>query len=287
MRADRDAHAGLLRSGDPPPFHARPGRSAGYLIVCDHASAAIPALLGTLGLSAPQLAAHIAIDLGARWAALRVAERLNAPAVMAGYSRLVIDCNRYPWDPASIAPDSDRTRIPGNLGLSADERAARIDAIFLPYHRAIAAALDELGAREARPVFLSIHSCTPQLDGKSRPWHIGLSYHPPDALARSMLEALRRNAHLSMGDNQPYTLDLAVDYTTPEHALRRGLPYLQVEFRQDLIASPADARAWADRFVDALSSLPQSSLAPPPGWTPAWPSPHLGARAADLLAPAG
>lgn len=286
MHADRDTHTALLRMSDPPPFTYLSGPSADYLIVCDHAGAAIPSSLGTLGLSGAQLATHIAIDIGARWTAEHIAERLGAQAVIAGYSRLVIDCNRYPWDSASITPESDRTAIPGNLGLSAAERAARIDALFLPYHRAIGSALDALMGREARPpVFLSIHSCTPNLDNESRPWHIGLSYQPPDTLALPMLEALRRDPHLTVGDNQPYWLEPTVDYTTPEHAMRRGVPYLQVEFRQDLIASQSGAREWAGRFVDALLSLPRSSTAPRSRWVPGWPVPHRHVPAADLLAP--
>jgi predicted N-formylglutamate amidohydrolase len=251
-----EGHAALLGSADVPPFEQRPGRGANYFVVCDHASAAIPASLGSLGMSPEQLGTHIAIDLGARWVALGVAERLGAPAFLAGYSRLVIDCNRHPSDPASIATESDRQIVPGNLELTAAARAARIEALFLPYHRAIGAALDGLAAQGARPLFLSIHSCTPRLDGQFRPWHIGLSHLPDDPLASSAIEALRRDPRITVGDNQPYPLEVDIDYTTPQHAMRRGLPYLQVEFRQDLISTEAGAGIWADRFVDALTSLP-------------------------------
>jgi predicted N-formylglutamate amidohydrolase len=287
MHADRDAPDApdaLLSRGDPPPFEFLPGSSADYLIVCDHAACAIPWALGALGLSDRELSTHIAIDIGARFVAKHIAERLHAPALIAGYSRLVIDCNRYPWDPASITPESDRTPIPGNLGLSAAERTARVDALFLPYHRAISTALDALMERGARPIFLSIHSCTPRLNGESRPWHIGLSYREPDALALRMLEALRHDPHLTVGDNQPYLLEPAIDYTTPEHALRRRLPYLQVEFRQDLIASQTDAREWAEHFIDSLSSLPRTGAASPAEWVPSWSVPHWN-TGADLLAP--
>jgi predicted N-formylglutamate amidohydrolase len=128
----------------------------------------------------------------------------------------------------------------------------RVDEIFRPYHEAIATALEALAAHGARPVFLSIHSCTPQWNDEVRPWQIGVSHHPPDTLSRALLEALRRDPTLIVGDNQPYSLEPEVDYTTPQHALRRGLPYAQIEFRQDLIAARPDALAWADRFVDAL-----------------------------------
>jgi predicted N-formylglutamate amidohydrolase len=286
MQPERDAHEALLRSGDPPPFEFLPGSNADYLIVCAHAASAIPRALGALGLSQCELSTHIAVDIGARFVAKHIADCLHAPALIAGYSRLVIDCNRYPWDPASITPQSDRTPIPGNRGLSATERTARVDALFLPYHRAISRALDALMERGACPMFLSIHSCTPRLNGESRPWHIGLSYRDPDMLALRMQEALRRDSRLTVGDNQPYLLEPAIDYTTPEHALRRRLPYLQVEFRQDLIAAQADAHEWAERFIEALSSLPRTRAASQAEWVPSWSIPHWNSSA-DLLAPPG
>jgi predicted N-formylglutamate amidohydrolase len=272
----------ILSADDGPPVRVRAGSDDAFLILCDHASVAIPRALGTLGLSAGTLSTHIACDIGAGWVAERLAARLAATQVTAGYSRLVIDCNRYPWDPASIASASAGTAVPGNAALTQAERIARIAEIFLPYQRAVEAALDGLIARGASPVVLSIHSCTPQLGGEWRPWPVGLSYAPPADLSARCVAALRRASSPPIGNNQPYTLDLGIDYTVPEHALRRGLRYLQVEFRQDLVATPAAAHAWADRFEGALRAA-VAGAAPQTAWSPAWPSPHRGPDAARLL----
>ncbi len=274
----------MLAPSDPPAFSRRPGANPRYVLVCDHASAEVPAVLGSLGLPPEAFHRHIAVDIGARWVAERVAQRLDATLLAAGYSRLVIDCNRYPWDPGSIAAESDRTAVPANRGLDERARLARLRSIFLPYQRAISATLDELIARGERPALLSIHSCTPELGGQHRPWPIGFSYTPPATLARACLDALSADRTLSVGDNEPYAMDLGMDYTTPEQALRRGLHFVQVEFRQDLIATESSARDWADRFVDALLSVADTVLAQAATpWQPAWSCPHAGTDGAELL----
>lgn len=274
----------MLAPSDPPAFTLRRGASTRYVLVCDHASAEVPAVLGSLGLAPEAFGRHIAIDIGARWVAERVADRLDATLLAAGYSRLVIDCNRYPWDPGSMTPESDRTAVPANQGLDERARLARVRSIFLPYQRAISATLDALLASGERPALLSIHSCTPELGGRRRPWEIGFSYTPPATLARACLDALSADRSLSIGDNEPYAMDLGMDYTTPEQGLRRGLHCIQVEFRQDLIATESGARHWADRFTDALLSVSDAVLAQAATrWQPAWPCPHAGPDGPELL----
>lgn len=274
----------LLGAPDAPAVTIVHGARPRWLVLCDHASAAIPARLADLGLPAAARAAHIAVDIGARAVAARIAARLDATLVVAGYSRLVLDCNRYPWDPASVLLDSDGVQVPGNRALSAEARAERIAEIFLPYHRAIAGELDARVAAGVRPLVLAIHSCTPALNRVARPWPVGVSYAAPGHLARRLVAALAR-AGIDAGDNQPYSMDLEIDYTAPEHALRRGLPCLQVEFRQDLVATAAGARAWADRFVDVLTGVPPAEVTADPPWSPPWPVPHASDDPRSLLTP--
>jgi len=276
----------ILSDADHPPFILNRAAGTAFLIVCDHASAAIPAGLGTLGLAPEILRTHIASDIGARWVAKRMAARLEATLITAGYSRLVIDCNRYPWDPASIAGRSAGIVVPGNDELDRAARVARLDGILLPYHRAIAATLRELEERGARPVLISVHSCTPVLDGPPRPWPIGLSYTAPGGLSRSCIGALRRAGLDPVGDNQPYALEPGVDYTVPEHAQRAGLDYLQVEFRQDLIGTEEHAHEWADRLLDAIvETCAAGASSAAERWIPSWPCPHRAENTAALLTP--
>ncbi len=235
------------------PRILRPRGPGRYVIFCDHASNYIPAELEDLGLPARELARHIAWDIGAAGVTEALSEILDAPAILCGTSRLAIDCNRH-LNAADLIPEvSDGTAIPGNRHLSEAARADRIERWFHPYHDAVESVLAEREARGVRPVVVSVHSMTASLAGKSRPWQIALSSWLDRSLADPVLAALRRPGDIVVGDNQPYDLDPKMDYSIPFHALRRGLPHLQVEFRQDEIPDAAGQRRWAVRFAAAIT----------------------------------
>ena len=186
-----------------------------------------------------------------RGIAERLAARFGATLIAGAYSRLVIDLNRDPHDPAAMPEICDGTVIPGNREAGPAERWRRVAEIHAPYHAAVAAAL------EARPgaLLLSIHTMTDRpATGPARPQRIALSRAGPCAASDAALALLRAELGETVGDNAPYAIDLGEDFTTPEHAVRRGLPHLQVEFRQDLVSDAAGAAGWADRFAPALDA---------------------------------
>jgi predicted N-formylglutamate amidohydrolase len=221
-----------------------------FVFFCDHATNYVPPELNNLGLPASELQRHIAWDIGAAEVTRMLSEIFDAPATFSTVSRLVIDCNRHPDASDSIPEISDGTVIPGNTGLSASDRAHRVDRWFRVYHDAIESVLD---GREA--ITVSIHSMTPCLAGMKRPWQIALSSYRDRSLVDPLLAALRLPADIVVGDNEPYDLDPAVDYSTPYHALRRGLPHLQIEFRQDEVADADGQERWARRFAEVLANL--------------------------------
>ncbi|MEI6415418.1 MAG: N-formylglutamate amidohydrolase [Pseudomonadota bacterium] len=224
------------------------------VLVCDHASNLVPRRLGTLGLGAGELADHIAWDPGAAEVAQRLAAHLDAPLVLSGYSRLVIDCNRPLDSPESIPMQSAGVAVPGNLELTLEEREARVNALFWPYHRAITRLLDQRADRPS--LLLSIHSFTPCLDGHARPWSIGVSYGRDRRLAALMRhELLRRGDLLLVGDNEPYAIEDAHDYTIPVHGENRGLRHVLIEIRQNGIRTPAEAATWAARLAEAYGAI--------------------------------
>ena len=234
------------------PRVLRPGGQGQFVILCDHASRHIPAELDDLGLPPAELARHIAWDIGAAGVTEALSEIFDAPAVLSPVSRLVIDCNRH-LDAADLIPErSDGTRIPGNRELPASARAQRIERWFEPYHAAIESILDQRGSRGAASIVLSIHSMTDNLAGSHRPWQIALSSHEDRSLAQPVMDILRRSNDIEVGDNQPYSMEPAVDYSVPFHALRRNLPYLQIEFRQDQVPDTPGQLCWAKRLASAL-----------------------------------
>jgi predicted N-formylglutamate amidohydrolase len=251
--------APLLESDEPPPVELvnADGRSSAVL-VCDHASNRVPQRLGSLGLDAVQLADHIGWDPGAADVARRLSTLLDAPLVMSGYSRLVIDCNRPLRSAESIAEQSDGAPVPGNRGLSPPERERRINALFRPYHDAIDRLLD--GRNRRASLLLSIHSFTPILNGRPRPWHIGVSHWRDRRLAALMLGVLAHSDDFTVGDNAPYPIDENVDYTIPVHGEGRGLPSVMIEIRQDGIRTAAGAAAWAARLAEAYRIIETEAL---------------------------
>ena len=220
-----------------------------FVFLCDHASNHVPEELRGLGVATEDLERHIGWDIGAAGVTEVLSEHFDAPAILCGVSRLVIDCNRQLDAPDLIPEVSDGTFIHGNLGLDAEARAERIERWFRPYHDAV----EEVLAERVGTVVVSIHTMTPSLRGVARPWQIALSSYLDRSLAEPILAALREAGDMVVGDNQPYDLDPAVDYSVPYHALRRGLPHVQVEFRQDEVADQDSQRLWALRFARALS----------------------------------
>jgi len=231
-----------------------------FVFFCDHASNRIPAELHNLGLAAPDLARHIAWDIGAAGVTEALSEIFDSPAILCTTSRLVVDCNRHPGVADLIPEVSDGTSIPGNLHLNDAARADRVAQWFRPYHDAIEFVLLEREAGNLETVVVSVHSMTASLADQARPWQISLSSYQDRSMADPVLASLRLPGDVVVGDNQPYDLNPAVDYSTPFHAMRRGLPHIQVEFRQDEIGDPASQRRWALRFAEALRQCPKQPL---------------------------
>jgi predicted N-formylglutamate amidohydrolase len=167
-------------------------------------------------------------------------------------SRLVIDCNRHLVAADLIPERSDGTVIPGNMNLSESARTLRIERWFQPYHVAIESILDKRASRGTASIVLSIHSMTDNLAGSRRPWQIAFSSHEDRSMVQLVIDVLRKSDDIEVGDNQPYSMEPAVDYSIPFHALRRNLPHLQVEFRQDEVRDAKGQVRWAKRFASAL-----------------------------------
>ena len=242
----------LLEADEPPPvIEYRPDGRSPFVIAVDHAGRRIPRRLGNLGLPLAELERHTAWDLGALEVAMRVSAALDAPLVAQEYSRLVIDCNRTPGSETSIPTMAESLEVPGNIDLSQEEISARRLEIFEPYHARLRALLRERQAAR-RPTFLvTQHTMTNVLKGARREMHAAVLYEHDRRLAGVVLEILRRNKELLIAENEPYLVQLT-HYTVPHHAEPRGLPYVEVEIRQDLVSEEAGREEWAHRIAQAL-----------------------------------
>ncbi|MEP9367288.1 N-formylglutamate amidohydrolase [Xanthobacter sp. VNH20] len=250
----------LLAADEPSPVTVHNAQSASaFLIVADHAGNRMPRALGQLGIADADCLRHIAIDIGIAGVCRHLADALGATLIQQEYSRLIIDCNRQPGTPTSIPEMSETTEIAGNIGLGPEEAAQRAREIFRPYHDRIAAELDARQAAGRPTILIAMHSFTPVFLGIARPWHAGVLYNRDPRLARALFAQLEREAGLVVGDNEPYSVSDASDYTIPVHGERRGLLHVAVEIRQDLIADAAGQAAWGARMarllVSALAAL--------------------------------
>jgi len=243
----------LLAPDESPPFDVVPGTPASrFVITCDHAGRRIPRALGSLGLPTSELERHIAWDLGVEALGRRLARALDATLVVQRYSRLVVDCNRRPTRPDSMPKTSEDTAIPGNAEVSPEAREQRIQEIFEPYHARIRAELDARRANGQPTTLILLHSFTPVYRAVGRPWHAGVLYLNDSRLALRVLTSLRAEPGLVVGENEPYAASDLTDYGIVEHGEARGLPHVELEVRQDLIADERGVEAWSERLTRVL-----------------------------------
>jgi predicted N-formylglutamate amidohydrolase len=228
---------------------------APVLLVADHASPFFPASMNQLGLADWVLERHVAWDIGSDRLTRFLADELDAQAVLAGFSRLIVDPNRQLDDPTAFIEVSDGIAVPGNLDLDEKQKALRVQSFFQPYHDAISEKLRQFSGRGIVPAFISIHTCTPVFDRVVRPWHVGVMWDKDPRIPVPLMEKFRRMDGVCIGDNEPYSGRHPHDFTIDYHAEPLGLPHVGIEVRQDMVAEDQGARKWAAILAEALADI--------------------------------
>jgi len=257
MPDDHTAPPAFLSAGDLPAVELiNPDATSPLLLTGDHAGNGVPAAFGDLGLAPGELNRHIGWDIGVAGLTRALAKRMSATAVLTRYTRLLIDPNRPLGEADSIPPTSDGTPLTFNQNLGEDDRAARIEALYWPYHRAIDTEIARLQRMEQVPVLLAMHSFTPALNvgARPRPWHVGVLYGHDERLPHLLLNAFRARGDLVVGANEPYS-GVTHGYGLKIHGIAHGIPHAELEVRQDLISTPADQERWADLLSEVLTPL--------------------------------
>jgi predicted N-formylglutamate amidohydrolase len=251
-----DGRYPLIGPGDPPPFityndHGK----APVLIAADHASPFFPAAMNQLGLADWVLERHVAWDIGSDRLAQFLADELDAQAVLAGFSRLIVDPNRKLDDPSAFVEISDGIAIPGNMDLDDEQKAMRVQSFFKPYHDKISARLDRLSEGGVSPAFIAVHTCSPVFDRVVRPWHIGIMWDTDPRIPVPLMRRLEQMDGICIGDNEPYSGRHPHDFTVDYHAETTGLPHVGIEVRQDLVQDEEGARKWASILAEGLAGI--------------------------------
>jgi len=227
-----------------------PRHGANLVITCEHATAAMPAEYADLGLSAAQRADHIGWDIGAAAVVEELARQLDAAAVLSGASRLLVDCNRDLPDADLIPSVSCGIAVPGNRAVDAAERAARLARFYDPFHVAVDAALTQ----HPGALLLSVHSFTPALHGRERPFDIGVLFDAFDEVAHG-LAARAAASGFAVRLNEPYSGLDGLIFSARSHGTRHGARYVELEINNRLLRTDAAARLVAARLTDAVGAL--------------------------------
>ena len=245
----------LLAPDETDPFTVlNPDSAVPLLMVCDHASRRIPVALGNMGLDPIARRCHLAWDIGAKALTESLADSLGATAVLAEYSRLVVDCNRNLFDPGAFLEFGDGVVIYGNRRLNRTQKEQRAAEIYWPYHNAVDAEVNRLSALGRRPAFFSIHSFTPVLNGVARDVEIGILWDKDRPTAERVIEGFKK-AGFKVGDNEPYSGKAPQDFTVDHHAEKAQMAHAGIEIRQDLISDDAGVGAMAEALHTIFESL--------------------------------
>lgn len=225
--------------------------SSAIVVVCEHASAHIPAKFANLGLPSKALDSHVAWDPGALAVATGIANQLDAILIAAKTSRLVYDCNRPPDAPDAMPVRSEVVDVPGNMHLSDAEKSARVAAYYEPFRAAVSTVMAGIDD----PILVTVHSFTPVYHGRKRDVEIGILHDSDTRLADALLS--HNKTRLLVQRNEPYGPNDGVTHTLKEHALPAGRLNVMLEVRNDLITDePAQAA-----MAKTLSSLLEKALA--------------------------
>jgi predicted N-formylglutamate amidohydrolase len=230
-----------------------PAGDGSFMIVCEHASKSIPASYAGLGLDEAALESHIAWDPGALAVAETMSSQLDSPLIAQRFSRLLYDCNRPPSSEAAVPALSEVYPIPGNTGLSAADRQARVDRFYTPFLETLAASLDQRINAGFAPVIVTVHSFTPVYKGNRRAVELGILHDTDSRLADALLEATKDRAGLVIHRNEPYGAADGVTHTLIEHGISRGLLNVMIEIRNDLIADKASQAGMAEWLSKCLA----------------------------------
>ncbi len=252
-----DSSPQLLSADEPGPFQVlNPLAESPILLVCDHASCRFPASLGDMGLDPFARRCHLAVDIGAGALTETLAMSLGVTAVLARYSRLVMDCNRQLMDPSAFLQFGDGILVPGNRNLHQADKDLRANTLYWPYHDAIDKQVQRLCSIGPPPAFIAVHSFTPVMNGESRPWETSVLWDTDRRLRDIFLEEFTGAGYL-VGDNEPYSGKAPQDFTIDHHAEEIGLPHIGIEIRQDLIDDEEGVEAIAAVMHKIIESLPK------------------------------
>ena len=228
-----------------------PNDAGSFFFMCEHATHRLPEWDPNTAERA-LLQDHWGWDIGAADLTRDLIARLHSCGVLTRFSRLVCDPNRHPDEPSFVVEEIDGHRLSFNLGIDATERARRRAVYFDPYHDAVDQTLRARTAHEAALSLCSIHSFTPVYRGSARGVEVGVLYDVHDDHAEALAAAIAEQG-FSTALNEAYSGKEGLIYAARLHGRAHDLTYVELEVRQDLIATLETAAEVGQRIAAALA----------------------------------
>ncbi len=216
------------------PFELRRGQAGSPVFLsCEHASNRMPEPWSWPAQDLRFRDTHWAIDIGAAELTRDLARALGAPAVLARFSRLLVDPNRELDHPDLFRRQAEGEIVELNRQIDTADRERRVDQLWRPYHEAI----DRELARSPAPIFLAIHTFTPVYLGVSRGVEVGVLFDDPEEKPATFLREAILGAGFDARPNEPYSGRSGMMYSSDRHARAHGCLALELELRQDIALS--------------------------------------------------
>ena len=225
-----------------------------FVLSCEHASNRLPLPIRPDALDPPWLQTHWAYDIGAAELTREIVRNTGSVAVLARFSRLVVDANREPSDPSLIVPRVEHHLLGFNELLSSAERAQRVETFHAPFHRAVDNLLEQRIPQGGDVALVSVHSFVPALYGLERELDIGVLFNPYEAIARRIAHNLEARG-LSTALNEPYSGRRGLIYSAERHGLNHQVVYVELEVNQRLLSTPAKIYHLGRLIAEALKDL--------------------------------
>lgn len=231
-------------------YEVRAGHAnAPAFLTCEHACEALPEGYAWPEADGRLLGTHWAVDLGARDLTLELAEALDAPAVLARYSRLLIDLNRPEVSDTLFRALADGEPVHLNRDLADEERKRRFERYHRPFHDAVDR---ELRATRC-PMVLAIHTFTDRYEGTPREVEIGVLFDREEVLGNTWVSELRALGYDARA-NEPWSGKAGLIYVAQRHGDRHGRRAVELEVRQDLAMDPAFRATLVPQLATLISA---------------------------------
>lgn len=242
---------------DPVRVVAASRRDVPVVLTAEHAGAALPPPWSWPAADHRLVGTHWSTDLGITAFTERLAARLDVPAVLSTFTRLLVDPNRPLGSDTLFREVADHEPVHLNAGLTAnvggaldDERARRIDGFWRPYH----AAVDRVLTAHPGADVLGLHSYTPDYQGERREVQIGVLYDRDVELGLAWAEALAGQG-FDVRLNEPWSGLAGLMYSPQTHATRHLRRAVELEIRNDLLADEDATAAIVELVAGAATAL--------------------------------